>query len=100
MSPCQSSAHPQVPVTVVTLTATYCHQCFGWRLDTYVHTVQDDDVVIERQRDIIEYGPFDDVGLVLDDACAALGRELAAPGRPWDTGDWPRAEADDPPPPR
>lgn len=88
MSPCESHIHPQVPVTIVTLSAVYCHQCMAWRLMFGTQTQQDDVVFTRTWEDVIEYGPFDDVGLVLDDACSALARELTSPGRPWDTRSW------------
>lgn len=84
MTACNSHFHPQVPVTCVTVTVVYCHQCDAFVLYSGRSTSLADELQAEEEFSTVEYGPFDTVVSVLQDALTALNYHLVGAGRPWD----------------
>jgi hypothetical protein len=85
MSRCSSGFHPQVPVTMVALALTYCHQCMAWRRSLSIYTTGGDELLDVELAINLEYGPFDPLDTVVGEALAEFLAEMKVPGRPWDT---------------
>lgn len=83
MSRCHSSAHPQVPVTMVSVGLKWCHQCGAWVLIRGVITAHHDELAVEETYDNVEFGPFDTLDDILDTTLHALALIVEHPGRPW-----------------
>jgi hypothetical protein len=86
MAPCNSRPHPQVPVTTVHLSVSYCWQCMAFSVQMWRHTADNDDV---GEADLYgeEYlGPFDTVADAKALAVRMLGEALNGSGLPWDSG--------------
>ena len=92
MALCEGQYHAQVPVTNVTVTISYCHQCQAFSIYAG-RSVQfsDDDF---RTYDFVEdhLGPFDGVHTALNLTFGHLEALLLGSGLPWDRSSW------DPPP--
>ena len=84
MPPCRNRHHPQVPQTYVAMTISYCHQCMSWRVLASAHTQQGEDDVLNVMSIERDFGPFDDVTFVLDEAEMLIEKYMLRPGRPWD----------------
>jgi hypothetical protein len=84
MSHCHDRNHAQVPQTLVALTISYCHQCFAWRVIATAHTAHADDELTDVMSIERDFGPFDDVALVLDEGELLLEKWMLRRGRPWD----------------
>jgi len=84
MPPCKNRHHPQVPQTYVALTISYCHQCMAWQVIASAHTQHGEDDVRNVMSIMRDFGPFDDVTTVIDEAEQLIDRYMLRPGRPWD----------------
>ena len=81
---CRQQNHPQVPQTIACLTISFCHQCQGWTVIVTGHTLYEDDQGDDVLSVDLDFGPFDDVSLVLDEGERILEKWMLRRGRPWD----------------
>lgn len=81
---CRQQNHPQVPQTLAALTISFCHQCQAWTVIVTGHTLYEDDQGDDVLSVDLEFGPFDDVTLVLDEGERILEQWMLRRGRPWD----------------
>lgn len=72
-----------VPVTVVSITLVYCHQCMAWLRYTSAYTQTSDSDLEPWISDEFQFGPFDDLDDVQRDTAGALRAMLSAPAAPW-----------------
>lgn len=83
MYPDHQAHEAMVPVTVVSFTLVYCHQCQAWRRYSQAGTLQDQDTVGQWAWGEADFGPFDDEAEVLRDITEQLERMLRDPVAPW-----------------
>jgi len=84
MARCNGQNHAQVPVTVITVTISYCHQCAAWSIYAGRITQHDDEDVQAEEYTEDHLGPFDGVPTVLEFSIGHLTGLLGGSGLPWD----------------
>jgi hypothetical protein len=85
MPRCNGQNHAQVPVTVATITISYCHQCSAWSIYAGRITQHSDEDVQADEYVEDHLGPFDGVPTVLELSSGHLRALLNGPGLPWDS---------------
>ncbi len=82
---CNSTSHPQVPVTLLCVLARYCHACAAWHL-TFDQWTQHGSEEPQREAGLaIDLGPFDGPADVIAWCTEAVAAALETPGSPWDS---------------
>lgn len=72
-----------VPVTVVSASIVWCHQCRAWRIHSWGATQQGDDHLVTHWSSEQDMGPFDDFVSVVSALASQLLEHGERPGRPW-----------------